>query len=188
MRPSILFIDPTIVVFGKLILAMLLGGIVGTERAVLAKQAAGTRTFGLVALGSCLFIVIANYVHAAYLGIVSFEPMQTAGAIITGIGFIGGGLIIFQGGNLHGITTAAGLWLASGVGIATGFGLYAIAAFATLLGLLIFTGMWFVEYRFKNWFQHHELVRPDKQIGPTFATVQPPSAPSVIQDQNVGTS
>jgi uncharacterized membrane protein YhiD involved in acid resistance len=146
------FVDPTLVVFGKLFLAMVLGGLIGTERAVIAKQAAGTRTFGLVSLGAALFIVIANFVHADYLGIVNFEPLQTAGAIITGIGFIGGGLIIFRNEALHGVTTAAGLWIAAGVGMAIGYGMYSIGIFTTLLALLMFTGMWYIENRFKHWF------------------------------------
>ena len=74
------FLDPNIVMFGKLLLAMILGGIVGTERAVLAKQAAGTRTFGLVALGACLFIVTSNFVNSAYVGIVTFDPLRMAAA------------------------------------------------------------------------------------------------------------
>lgn len=146
------FLDPTVVEFLKLFLALVLGGLIGTERAILAKQAAGTRTFGLVALGACLFIVVANYVHASYLGIVNFEPLQTAGAIITGIGFIGGGLIIFRNEALHGVTTAAGLWIAAGVGMAVGFGMYSVAIFTTILSLLMFTGMWYIENRFKHWF------------------------------------
>jgi putative Mg2+ transporter-C (MgtC) family protein len=148
------FMDPTFVVFGKLFLAMILGGLIGTERAVIAKQAAGTSTIGLVALGACLFIVVANYVHGAYLGVVNFEPLQTASAIITGIGFIGGGLIIFHGNSLHGVTTAAGLWIAAGVGVAIGFGMYSVGVFTTVLALIMFTGMWYVENKFKDWFQH----------------------------------
>lgn len=143
------------VVFGKLLLAMVLGGVVGTERSVIARQPAGTRTFGLVALGACLFIAIANYVQTIYLGRVNFDPMHVASAIITGIGFIGGGLIIMRGDTLHGSTTAAGLWIAAGIGIAVGYGLYWIAIFATLLALVMFTGMWFLENRFKHWFVDH---------------------------------
>lgn len=146
------FMDPTVVVFGKLVLAMLLGGLIGTERAVVAKQAAGTRTFGLASLGACLFIVTSNYVDIAYIGILNFDPMRVAAAVIMGIGFLAGGLIIFRGDSLHGATTAAGLWIATGVGIAVGFGLYAIAIFSTILILVMFTGMWYVENRFKHWF------------------------------------
>lgn len=161
------FVDPTFVIFFKLLLAMILGGLIGTERAVLAKQAAGTRTFGLISLGACLFVVIGSYVDNAYLGLVNLEPLQIAGFIITGIGFIGGGLIIFRGDTLHGVTTAAGLWIAAGVGMAVGFGMYAVSIFATILALVMFTGMWYLENRFKHWFEDHELVRPDQQKSTT---------------------
>lgn len=164
MDPALQFADPTIVMFGKLVLAILLGGIIGTERAVLARQAAGTRTFGLVALGSCLFVITGNYVDSAYLGIVNFNPMHIAAAIVTGIGFIGGGLIIFKGDTLHGITTAAGLWLAAGVGIATGFGMYSVAIFASVLALVILIGMWYVEDKFKHWFEVHETIPTESAI------------------------
>lgn len=153
MHGPALFIDPTSVMFAKLLLAMLLGALLGTERAVLAKQAAGTRTYGLVSLGAALFVISSNYVDSAYLGVVNFDPMRTAAAIVTGIGFVGGGLIIFRGNAVHGATTAAGLWIAAGIGIAVGYGLYALASFATLLALIIFTVMWYVEERFKHWFE-----------------------------------
>ena len=155
MHTPAVFIDPTLVMFGKLLLAMLLGGIIGTERAILARQAAGTRTFGLVALGACLFIVITNYVDSAYLGVANIMPLQLAAGVVTGIGFIGAGLIIFRGDTVHGITTAAGLWIATAVGMAVGFGMYAVALFSTILTLLMFTGMWYVENRFKHWFVEH---------------------------------
>ena len=155
MHTPALFIDPTVVMFAKLLLAIILGGVIGTERAVLAKQSAGTRTFGLVALGACLFIVTGNYEETSYLAAVSLDPMRTAAAIIMGIGFLGGGIIVFRGDTVHGTTTAAGLWIAAGVGIAVGFGLYAVAIFTTILSLLMFTGMWYLENRFKHWFTEH---------------------------------
>ena len=154
--------DPTVVMFGKLLLAMLLGGIIGTERAVLARQSAGTRTFGLVSLGACLFVITGNYVDTAYLGVLNFDPMRVAAGIIMGIGFLGGGIIVFRGDAVHGTTTAAGLWIAAGVGIAVGFGMYAVAIFATVLSLLMFTGMWYLENRFKHWFVTHV---PDTRDG-----------------------
>ncbi|MBI5644981.1 MgtC/SapB family protein [Candidatus Kaiserbacteria bacterium] len=147
------FVDPTSVMFLKLFLSMLLGGVLGTERAILAHQSAGTRTFGLVALGACLFIVLSNYVVSAYIGIADVQPLYMAAGVVTGIGFIGGGLIIFRGHALHGVTTAAGLWLTAAMGMAVGFGMYAIAIYSTLLALLMFSGMWYVENRFKHWFQ-----------------------------------
>ncbi|MEK7132746.1 MAG: MgtC/SapB family protein [Patescibacteria group bacterium] len=151
------FLDPTYIMFAKLILALLLGGLIGTERAVIARQAVGTRTFGLVALGACLLVITANYVNSAYLGVVNFDPIRIAAAIITGIGFISGGVIIFRGDTLHGVTTAAGLWIAAAVGIAVGYGLYSIAIFASILTLVVFTGMWYLENRFKHWFEDKEI-------------------------------
>lgn len=151
------FIDPTFVIFAKLLLAMILGGIIGTERAVVAKQAAGTRTFGLVALATCLFISISNYVGTSYLGVVNIQPLQLAAGVVTGIGFLGAGLIIFRGDAVHGVTTAAGLWLVTAIGMAVGFGMYAVAIFATLLTLIMFTGMWYLENRFKHWFNDSAL-------------------------------
>jgi len=84
-------------------------------------------------------------------------------AVITGIGFLGAGLIIFRGDTLHGITTAAGLWIVSGIGMAVGFGMYAVSIFATFLALLMFTGMWYVENRFKHWFEEvkHDATSPN---------------------------
>lgn len=152
------FIDPTSVTFLKLFLAMLLGGIIGTERAILAHQPAGTRTFGLVALGASLFVIIGNYVNMAFLGVADVQPTFLAAAIVTGIGFIGGGLIIFKGDSLHGVTTAAGLWITAAIGMAVGFGMFAVATFSALLTLLMFTGMWYVENTFKHWFQEYNSV------------------------------
>ena len=164
MHTPALFIDPTVVMFAKLLLAMVLGGIIGTERAVIAKQAAGTRTFGLVALGACLFIVTGNFVDTAYLGVASLDPMRVAAGIIMGIGFLGGGIIVFRGDVVHGTTTAAGLWIAAGVGIAVGFGMYAVAIFTTILSLLMFTGMWYLENRFKHWFTDHVPEVPSGDV------------------------
>lgn len=146
------FIDPTTVMFAKLMLAVVLGGIIGTERAILARQYAGTRTFGLVALGATLFVIIGNYVNTSFIGVSDIQPTFLAAAVITGIGFLGGGLIVFRGDSLHGTTTAAGLWMTAAIGMAVGFGLYALSIFAALLVLVLFTGMWYVENRFKHWF------------------------------------
>lgn len=151
------FMDPTNVVFAKLFLAILLGGLIGTERSVIAGQPAGTRTFGLVSLGACLFTVISSYVDTSYIGIVNFDPMHIAVGIITGIGFIGGGLIIFRQDTVHGVTTAAGLWISAGLGMAVGFGMYSVAIFTALLTLFMFSGMWYLENRFKHWFTEYNV-------------------------------
>lgn len=149
------FVDPTMVMFLKLLLAMTLGGVIGTERAILAHQAAGTRTFGLVSLGACLFILINNYVNIAFAGVTAIQPTYMAAGVVTGIGFLGGGLIIFRRGGLHGVTTAAGLWLTAALGVAVGFGMYAISIFTTILTVVMLSGMWYLENRFKHLLGEH---------------------------------
>ncbi len=157
------FADPTIVMLGKLLLAALLGLAMGTERAVVARQAAGSRTFSLVALGACLFVLTGEAVDARYLGLVNFDPMRTLASVVQGVGFIGAGLIIFRDHSLHGVTTAAGLWVAAAVGGVVAFGMYALAIFATALALLVFFGLWYIEHRFKNWFA---TIRSDmREVG-----------------------
>jgi len=152
-----LLMDSTTILFAKLILAMLLGALIGTERAILARQVAGTRTFGLVAMGACLFVLAGNFSHTVYLGVVNFNPDQMAAAVVTGIGFLGAGLIIFRGDTVHGITTAAGLWVAAAIGVAVGFGMYEVAIFATFLMIILLAGMWYVENRFKHyWIDGHQ--------------------------------
>jgi len=139
------FFNSTLIIFGQLILAIILGMILGTERSVIANKRAGTRTYALVALGSCLFSIISIQVTTDYLGLVSFDPMRVVAGIITGIGFLGAGIIIFKENTLQGLTTAAGLWVSAGIGVAVGYSLYALAIFTTLLTLLVFTVLWFVE-------------------------------------------
>jgi putative Mg2+ transporter-C (MgtC) family protein len=159
------FMDPTAIMLLKLVIAMSLGAIVGTERAILARQPAGTRTFGLVALGACLFVVIGNYANIAFLGVADVQPTFIAAAVITGIGFLCGGLIIFRGESVHGSTTAAGLWITGAIGMAVGFGLYVVALFASLLALVMFSLMWYIENRFKHWFDErtHDPHAPIRQ-------------------------
>ncbi|MAF59493.1 MAG: MgtC/SapB family protein [Candidatus Pacebacteria bacterium] len=141
----------TLIVFGQLLLAMLLGMLLGTERSVLAGKRAGTRTFALVSMGSCLFTIVSVIVTTSYIGIANFDPMRLSAGIITGVGFLGAGVIIFRDDMLKGLTTAAGLWVSAAIGVAVGFGLYIIAIFTTLLTLLVFTAIWFIEDHLKEW-------------------------------------
>ncbi|NQV93371.1 MgtC/SapB family protein [Candidatus Kaiserbacteria bacterium] len=153
------FFNSTLVIFGQLILAILLGMTLGTERSVIANKRAGTRTYSLVALGSCLFSIISIQVTSQYLGLVSFDPMRVTAGIITGIGFLGAGIIIFKDSTLQGLTTAAGLWVSAGIGVAVAFSLYAIAIFTTILTLLVFTVLWFVENKLDMFFDEQSRIR-----------------------------
>lgn len=138
--------DPTLLIFGKLALAALLGIALGTERAIFARQTAGSRTFGLVALGACLFVIGGQAATEPFLGVVNFDPSRTLAAIVQGIGFLGAGLIIFQGNSLHGVTTAAGLWVTAAIGTLVALGQIAVAIFATCLVMSIFLVMWYIEH------------------------------------------
>lgn len=135
--------------YAGLLLALVLGTLLGIER-TFAGKTAGLRTYGLVAMGSALFIITSKIVLTDFVGITSFDPMRVAAGVISGIGFIGAGLILFKENKLSGLTTAAGLWVASGIGIACGFELYMIATFATFLTLFAFTALWFVEDRVRK--------------------------------------
>ena len=117
----------------RIVVAAILGGAIGLERNYRAKEA-GFRTHFLVALGSALLMVISQYgVSADMLSRqhISFDPLRIASQVVTGIGFIGAGTIIFQKHIVKGLTTAAGLWVTSAIGLACGSGMYAIAAAAT---------------------------------------------------------
>lgn len=132
-------------IFIGLLLAVLFGAVLGIERN-LAGKVAGMRTYALVSLGSALFVDISRLVIAqAGVAGVNYDPLRLAAQIVTGIGFIGAGLVILRGGHLTGVTTAAGLWVAAGVGMACGFGLYTLAFFATGLSLAIFTILLIIE-------------------------------------------
>lgn len=121
----------------RILVAALLGGAIGLERGFRAKEA-GFRTHFLVALGSAVFMILS----AHGFGDVQFSESQRldvsriAAQVVSGIGFIGAGTIIFQRQAVHGLTTAAGLWVTASIGMAAGAGMYVIAGFTTLLVLI----------------------------------------------------
>ena len=125
------------------LIAGLLGAIIGLDRAYRAKEA-GFRTHFLVCLGSALFMLVSQYGFSDVIqeGVTRFDPGRVAAQVVSGIGFIGAGTIIIHRQFVRGLTTAAGLWATSGIGLAIGGGLYwlGIAATAfTLLGLELLT-------------------------------------------------
>ncbi|MCI6119365.1 MAG: MgtC/SapB family protein [Prevotella sp.] len=115
----------------RLVAAMVLGGSIGIEREFRSKDA-GFRTHFLVALGSALFTVVSQY----GFGIDLKDSSRVAAQVVSGIGFLGAGTIIFQKNMVRGLTTAAGLWVTAAIGLACGTGLYLIAAITTTLVLV----------------------------------------------------
>jgi len=122
----------------RLLVAGLLGGLVGFEREFRAKEA-GLRTHFLVALGSALFMLISQFAFNGH-----FDAARVAAQVVTGIGFIGAGVIIFQKNAVRGITTASGIWVVGAIGLASGAGMYFIASMATLLALVCLETMHFL--------------------------------------------
>lgn len=134
----------------RLILAMLCGMIIGTER-ILAHKTAGMRTYALVSLGAALFVVISEYMFMS-MGSNSggIDPFRMASAVVSGVGFLGAGIIFMKDNQITGITTASSIWVVAGIGIACGFGLFTLAIFATVITLFIFVVLWIVEQRLKK--------------------------------------
>ena len=135
--------DPlTLSIVKKLILAVVLGALIGIEREV-AHKSAGMRTHALVALGSALFTV-----SPALLSGPTIDPTRIAAQVVTGIGFLGAGIIFLDKSQVKGLTTAAGVWVSAAIGMAVGFGLTEVAVWATLLTILVFLVLWPIEQRF----------------------------------------
>ena len=133
----------------RLVLALALGALIGVER-VHAGKRAGVRTLGLVSLGSALFIVISEVVIGNYG--YDIDPLRVAANIVSGIGFLGAGMIILRDDKLANLTTAAGVWLAAAIGTAVGFGMYLPAIVVTILVIITFTWMWNFEDYLKRRF------------------------------------
>ena len=137
----------------RIAVAALLGGAIGLEREYRAKEA-GFRTHFLVALGSALLMVLSQYgfaetmEHYADNPNVRLDVSRIAAQVVSGIGFIGAGTIIFQKRTVHGLTTAAGVWVAAAIGMACGSGMFMMAIAATVLVLLGLEAMNFFLGRF----------------------------------------
>jgi putative Mg2+ transporter-C (MgtC) family protein len=97
------------------------------------KRAAGFRTHILVSLGSALVMVTSEYIFYKYKGTTNLDPARLGAQVISGIGFLGAGTIIRQGGSVKGLTTAASLWAVSCIGLAAGSGFYEAAVIAAII-------------------------------------------------------
>lgn len=151
MLKNIVFNPGAVDIFLKLGAAMLCGIIIGTERNI-SHKAAGMRTYALVAMGASLFLIINDLLIKQYAtaGVGLSDPLQIPSMIISGIGFMGAGIIIFREKNITGLTTGSGLWVAAGIGMACGAGFFVPAFMTTLMALFIFEVLWHVEQRVKK--------------------------------------
>mgnify|MGYP002620531672 FL=1 len=132
----------------SIFIAAMLGGIIGFEREYRSKEA-GFRTHFLVGLGSGLFMVLSLHGFDDFVGIqgIQLDPSRIAAQVVSGMGFIGAGTIIFQKNVVKGLTTAAGLWVTSAIGMTAGAGMYALASVATVLVILCLEGSDFIHHR-----------------------------------------
>lgn len=113
----------------RILLAVVLGFAMGFERKLRYKEA-GIRTHTIVCAGSALFMVVSKY---GFGDSAEADASRVAAQIVSGIGFLGAGMIIYRKHKIHGLTTAAGVWATSGVGMAAGGGLYIIAIGAAII-------------------------------------------------------
>ena len=138
----------------RLFAAAVMGGAIGLERGYRAKEA-GFRTHFLVALGSALFMIVSQYgfeellfqTQASGLS-VRVDPSRVAAQVVSGIGFIGAGTIIFQRHVVKGLTTAAGLWVTAAIGMTCGSGLYMLAMASTIMVLICLEALNFILQKF----------------------------------------
>jgi putative Mg2+ transporter-C (MgtC) family protein len=128
----------------RLAVAVGLGILIGAERTFVHKDA-GMKTHALVSLGSALFVIISEMITQKYIGLPGLNPSMMASQIVVGIGFLGAGSIILQGPRLIGLTTAGGLWVTAGIGMAAGFGLYGLAIITTVIVFFVLVVVNFFE-------------------------------------------
>ncbi len=127
----------------KLVLAGILGGLIGLERESLSRPA-GLRTYTLVSIGSALAMIVSIDIYLQYYQTVNADPGRIAAQVISGIGFLGAGTIMREGASVQGLTTAAGLWVVACIGLAVGSGLY-VPAIATTI-LILFVLIYFIKF------------------------------------------
>ncbi len=138
---------PHLDLLGRLFLAVLLSGIIGWERERMRKPA-GFRTHILVGIGSTLTMMVSLYMVDLYPDMKSVDPSRIAAQVIVGIGFLGAGTILrSREGIVSGLTTAASLWVVSGIGLAVGCGFYSGALYTTFLVMVVLYFMnWVDDY------------------------------------------
>jgi putative Mg2+ transporter-C (MgtC) family protein len=139
----------------RLLLAAGLGAAIGLEREYRQKPA-GLRTNILIAVGSALFTIL-SIEMTGKVG----DPSRVAGQIVTGIGFLGGGAIMRNRDTVHGMTTAATIWVNAAVGVAAGMGQYALATFTVALTLLVLVALPPIEIYFER-----RAGWPDRHVPP----------------------
>lgn len=142
------------VIIFRLVLAAVLSGIVGFEREFHGR-AAGFRTHILLCVGSTLIMLTSMHIFDVYSGRTPVDPARLAAGVVTGIGFLGAGTIMRYKASVRGLTTAASLWVVTGIGLAVGSGLYfgsVVTTFLAVFALMFFGRLEHVMIR-KDWYK-----------------------------------
>lgn len=130
----------------KLLISFVLGAIVGVERQF-RRRDAGMRTFTLICMGSTAAMLISIWIPQSYPNFLNGDPGRIAAQVLTGIGFLGAGAIIQSHGSIHGLTTAACIWVMAVIGLAVGAGMYIPAIITTALTLFVLVSLEQLEKR-----------------------------------------
>lgn len=132
------FMQNEIILLFRMLLAVLCGALIGLERSRRQKEA-GIRTHIMVTLGSALIVIVSKYGFLDVAGApgINVDVSRMAANIITGVSFLGAGVIFLRGGYVKGLTTAAGIWATAGVGCAIGAGMYVVGISATVAMIVI---------------------------------------------------
>lgn len=158
----------------RIALAGILGGLIGMERQMRAKEA-GLRTHILVGIGSAMFMLVSKYGFADMLNSehVALDPSRIAAQVVSGMGFLGAGTIMIQKQVVKGLTTAAGLWVTAAIGLVIGSGMYEIGIYGTVLALVVLE----VFRRLSHFLigKHHTLL----------VFLKPKSVPLVMQREGI---
>jgi putative Mg2+ transporter-C (MgtC) family protein len=135
--------------------AVLCGGIVGFERQMRGKPA-GIRTNILICLGTTIFVKLSTLYSGQ-----NADMTRVLGQVVTGIGFLGAGVILARRGHVRGVTSAAVIWMLAGIGAMIGFSHYAAAISLAVVTVIILTAIEYLELTF-SWFRHEERVHEDE--------------------------
>jgi putative Mg2+ transporter-C (MgtC) family protein len=134
-----------------IILAVVFGAAIGLEREISGK-AAGLRTNVLICLGAAVFTIISKQMAAG----AGDSLTRIAAGVVTGVGFLGAGAIIVDRGGVHGLTTAATIWLVASIGMACGTGFYSLAVISTFIAILVLMGLGQLEKSLRRYGRKHK--------------------------------